>query len=451
MKRHVSEQVALLRSLVVWCGIAVMVGCLAGMGSAAFLAGLYWATATREANPWLLYGLPVAGMLIGVIYWRLGRSVEAGNNLLLERIQVSGGDVSVVMAPMIAISTIATHLFGGSAGREGTAVQMGGSFADWLGRLLRLSSVDRRLILTSGISGGFGAVFGTPLAGMVFGLEVLAVGRVRYDAIVPCLVASIVGDQVCRGLGTEHHLYRFAFTVDVTAGLILWAAIAGLAFGAASGVFSELTHAISRFAATRIRTPWMRPFFGGIGIIVLTYLVGSHDYLGLSLPLIEASFTPGAVALGAFALKILFTAVTLGTGFKGGEVTPLFCIGATLGSSFAWVTGQSTPVFAAIGFVAVFAGAANTPLTCVLMGIELFGAELAVPIAVACVVSYIVSGHRGIYLSQQVDTPKCVGRDSLCGMTLREAQLLTHENDSSSEMTGLAGETSTGSNSPDGG
>jgi len=434
MKRHLREQFALLRSLFMWCLIALMVGGLAGIGSAAFLTGLYWATATREANPWLLYGLPVGGLIIGLIYWRLGRAVEGGNNLLLERIQVGGGHVSVAMAPLIVLSTIATHLFGGSAGREGTAVQMGGSLADWLGRMLRLSPADRRLILMSGISAGFGAVFGTPLAGMVFGLEVMAVGRVRYDAIVPCLVASIAGDQVCRGLGIGHHLYHFDLTIDVTAGLILWAALAGLVFGAASGLFSELTHAISRFIASRIRTPWMRPFYGGIGIIALTYLVGSHDYLGLSLPLIEASFHPGEVALAAFALKILFTAITLGTGFKGGEVTPLFCIGATLGSSFAWATGQSTPVFAAIGFVAVFAGAANTPLACVLMGIELFGAELAVPIAVGCVVSYIFSGHRGIYLSQQVDTPKCSGHDSMCGMTLRDARLGTNQRNSPSDM-----------------
>ena len=406
MMHRVTSHLLLLAALAKWTLLAFLVGILAGSGSALFLTGLYWATDTREANPWLLYLLPLAGMLIGFVYYRFGREVEAGNNLLLERIQTTGGSVSILMAPLIVLSTIGTHLFGGSAGREGTAVQMGGSLADWLGRILRLSPDSRRLILISGISGGFGAVFGTPIAGMVFGMEVLSVGRIRYDALIPCLIASTVGDLVCRGLGVHHHIYELDVDPNITVVLLLWAGIAGIIFGAASFVFTELTHAIQHAMARRVGISWLRPFYGGIVIIILTWLIGNRDYLGLSLPLIDASFTPGKVAFWAFALKIVFTAVTLGTGFKGGEVTPLFCIGATLGSSFAWLTGQPTEVFAALGFVAVFSGAANTPLACSLMGIELFGAELAVPIVIACVVSYIVSGHNGIYLSQRIDTPK---------------------------------------------
>lgn len=422
MTDRAASRIALLITLVNWIVLAGLVGVLAGAGSAIFLTGLYWATDTREANPWLLYLLPLGGMLIGLVYHRFGRDIEAGNNLLLERIQTTGGSVSILMAPLIVVSTIGTHLFGGSAGREGTAVQMGGSLADWLGRLLRLSPDNRRLLLISGISGGFGAVFGTPIAGMVFGMEVLAVGRIRYDALVPCLVASTVGDMVCRGLGVQHHIYVMDVDPNLTLGLIIWAGFAGVAFGAASYLFAELTHTIQQTMARRVRTTWLRPFYGGIAVIVLTGVVGSREYLGLSLPLIEASFTPGQVAFWAFALKIVFTAVTLGTGFKGGEVTPLFCIGATLGSSLAWLTGQPTPVFAALGFVAVFAGAANTPLACSLMGIELFGAELAIPITIACVVSYIVSGHSGIYLSQQIDTPKHSGATVPPSSSLRDCR-----------------------------
>lgn len=414
------EPLTLALSLAKWFCLASVVGVLAGTGSAAFLAGLYWATKTREQTPWLLYLLPLGGLLIGWFYSRFGRDFEAGNNLLLERAEAGGGNLSWVMAPGIVFATIGTHLFGGSAGREGTAVQMGGGLADLVGRLFRLSAVDRRLILMSGMSGGFGAVFGTPVAGAVFAMEVLAIGRIRYDAIFPCLVASVVGDSVCRGLGMDHHIYEIQMLPIVTATMLLWAAIAGLAFGGASRIFAELTHAISRFVAARVRTPWMRPFYGGIAVIALTYFVGTRDYLGLSLPLIDASFTTGGIVFWAFALKIVFTAVTLGTGFKGGEVTPLFCIGATLGYSFASLTGQPTAVFAALGFVAVFAGAANTPLASVLMGIELFGAELAAPIAVACVVSYIASGHHGIYLSQRIDTPKRDGLASSGGLTLSQ-------------------------------
>jgi H+/Cl- antiporter ClcA len=417
---NVREPLTLALSLAKWFCLAGVVGVLAGSGSAAFLVGLYWATETREQTPWLIYLLPLGGLLIGWFYSRFGRDFEAGNNLLIDRAQNGGGNVSWVMAPGIVFATIGTHLFGGSAGREGTAVQMGGSLADAVGRLFRLSPADRRLILMSGMSGGFGAVFGTPVAGAVFAMEVLAIGRIRYDAIFPCLIAAVVGDSVCRGLGIDHHIYEVDPLPEVTATMLLWALMAGLAFGGASRIFAELTHGISRLVAGRVRTPWIRPFYGGIAVVGLTYLVGTRDYLGLSLPLIDASFTAGGIVFWAFALKIVFTAVTLGTGFKGGEVTPLFCIGATLGHSFASLAGQPTDVFAALGFVAVFAGAANTPLTCVLMGIELFGAELAAPIAVACVISYVVSGHHGIYRSQQIDTPKCSALETADGITPRQ-------------------------------
>jgi H+/Cl- antiporter ClcA len=394
------ETAASLVRLIRWSLLGGVVGVVVGIGSALFLFGLYWATATRESTPWLLWLLPLGGLAIGWMYDRFGRDVERGTKLLLDRIHGAGPPVPWTMAPMITLATIGTHLFGGSAGREGTAVQMGGSLADLIARLTRLSDEDRRLLLISGISGGFGAVFGTPLAGTVFGLEVLAAGRVRYEALVPCLVASTVGDLVCRACGIEHHVYPAAAMPTESARWLLWVALAGVAFGLASLVFVELTDTIQKRVANRVVTPWLRPFFGGLAIVALTYLVGSRDYLGLSLPLIDRAFTAGGLFLGAFALKILFTAVTLGTGFKGGEVTPLFCIGATLGHSFAILTGQPTAVFAALGFVAVFAGAAKTPLACALMGIELFGAELAIPLMIACVVSYLVAGPRGIYSSE---------------------------------------------------
>jgi H+/Cl- antiporter ClcA len=325
------------------------------------------------------------------------------------------------MAPLIAFSTIGTHLFGGLAGREGTAVQMGGSLADFVARRLKLSSADRRLLLMSGISGGFGAVFGTPLAGTVFGLEVLAIGRIRYDALVPCFVASTVGDLVCRSLGIDHHLYAVDIIPRVTPALLLWTGLAGGCFGLGSLLFAEFTHAVQKVARGEVSVPWLRPAVGGVAVIALTMLLGTRDYLGLGLPLIERSFSTEGVVLWAFALKIVFTSITLGTGFKGGEVTPLFCIGATLGHAFATFAELPTPFFAALGFVAVFAGAANTPLACVLMGIELFGAELAVPLTLACIVSYITSGHRGIYLSQEVDTPKAPTALLPGGVSLREA------------------------------
>ncbi len=422
LKTHLKEHIHLLASLIRWCLLGSGVGVLAGVASAAFLIGLDWATGTRVAHPWLLWLLPVGGMGIGWVYARFGREVEGGNNLLLERIHHAEGDVSWRMAPLIALGTIGTHLFGGSAGREGTAVQMGGSFADLAARALRLDRADRRMLLMSGISGGFGAVFGTPLAGTIFGLEVLAIGRIRYDALVPCFVASTVGDLTCRALGIGHHPYPVGPIPEVGVPLLLWVALAGLAFGLASLAFAELTHLVQHVAKSRIRTPWLRPAVGGSLVIGLTYAAGTRDYLGLGLPLLEKSFEPEGVVAWAFLLKILFTAVTLGTGFKGGEVTPLFCIGATLGCAFAHLTHQPAPLFAALGFVAVFAGAANTPIACILMGIELFGSGLAVPLTLACIVSYISSGHRGIYTSQRIETPKAHTLPHHRGRTIAEAR-----------------------------
>ena len=394
-----------------WGVLGALVGVLSGVAAALFLHALNGATSFRELHPYLLLGLPIAGVAIGGVYQHYGKSVVTGNNLLLDRIHSpEAAAIPFRMAPLVLVATVVTHLFGGSAGREGTAIQMGGTLAGLLAAPLKLSARDRRLLLMSGISGGFGAVFGTPIAGAVFGLEVLTIGRIDYEALVPCLAASVVGDVVCRGLGIRHHLYAVG-VLPPSLAPVSWLLIlvAGVLFGVAATVFSLLTHGISHAMSRRVSRPWLRPVIGGSAVVALTFLVGTRDYLGLSLPLIEKAFTPGGVVLWAFAFKILFTAITLGTGFKGGEVTPLFCIGATLGAGFAHLTGQPTGFFAAMGFVAVFAGAANTPLACTILGIELFGSAMAVPIAAACVVAYTVSGHHGIYLSQHLGIHKIGG------------------------------------------
>ena len=223
-----------------------------------FRIGLAWATGTREAFPWLLWLLPAAGALIGWFYSRFGRDVEGGNNLLIDCIHSAEGDVPWRMAPFIALSTVGPHLFGGSAGREGTAVRMGGSLADSLGRRLKLSREDRRLLLMSGISGGFGSVFGTPLAGAVFGLEVHSIGRIRYDALLPCFIASAVGDLACRGLGVGHHPYRIDVVPALTPMFLLWVLLAGFLFGVASLLFAELTHSIQHLAKSLSDRSWLR-------------------------------------------------------------------------------------------------------------------------------------------------------------------------------------------------
>jgi H+/Cl- antiporter ClcA len=405
LRLDVAEQARLVAHLVRWVVLGAVVGVLAGLASAAFLEALDWATDTHGSHHWLLFGLPLAGFVVGLAYhYGGGRAVE-GNNLIIDEIHDPKAWVPRRTAPLVFAGTVLTHLFGGSAGREGTALQMSGSLTDGFSRVTRMAQVDRRLLLIAAIAGGFGGVFGVPLAGCVFALEVQAVGRIRYDAIVPAMTASLVGDLVVSGLGVHHTPVPTIGPVDLTVTLLLKVLLAGLVFGATALVFAELTHGIKSVFRSTVAWAPARPLIGGLMIIALTFLVGSRDYLGLSLPLITDSLTVGGgVAMGAFALKLLFTSVTLGSGFQGGEVTPLFVIGATLGATLGHLLGVPVPLMAAIGFVAVFAGATNTPLACTVMGVELFGSGPIVLVAVACIASYIASGERGIYSSQRVDT-----------------------------------------------
>ena len=414
-----SGPLALALLVLKWIALGTWVGLLAGLASAGFLWALDRALAARDLHPGLLFALPLAGAAIGALYHHFGGGASGGSNLLLDEIHEPKGAVPFRMAPFILVTTVVTHLFGGSAGREGSAVQMGGTLAEVATLPLRLGKADRRILLMAGVAAGFGSVFGTPLAGAIFGLEVLALGGLEYDALAPCLVASVVGDLVCRGVGTHHHAYDAPKLFVATPTTLGWTVLASFLFAGASAGFAELTHAIGKVGKGIPGAYWVRPVIGGLAIVAMTLAVGSQAYNGLGLPLIERAFHRGGVPPDAFALKLLFTVVTLGAGFKGGEVTPLFCIGATLGSAFAGLTGQDPALFAALGFVAVFAGAANTPLACAIMGIELFGSALAVPLAVACVVTYVLSGHRGIYPSQRVRRPKSGDGGIEAGTTLR--------------------------------
>lgn len=413
LRFDVHEHARLLRLLVVWIAMGAVVGAIAGVASATFLTLLADATARRGDHAWLLWLLPAGGFAVGLAYRYLGGRSSQGNNLILEAVhgvEPTGPPppsglpwVPRRLAPLVLGGTLVTHLFGGSAGREGTAIQMSGSLTDGLARLLRLRGEQRRLLLVAAIAGGFGSVFGVPIAGTVFALEVQTVGRLRHDALLPALTAAVVGDRVVHRLDWHHDVTpRIALgDLGVDLGLLAKVAVAGLAFGLASAVFSELVFGLKRAFAAAVAWSPLRPAIGGLAVIALTLAVGTDDYLGLSLPLISDSYA-GRVAAGAFALKLLFTAVTLGSGFQGGEVTPLFVIGATLGATLADLLNAPPALFAAVGFVAVFAGATNTPLACTIMGVELFGAGAFVYLIAGCAISYVFSAHRGIYEAQRV-------------------------------------------------
>jgi len=399
------EQIDLLPYMGKWILLASAVAALAGSATAFFLFALDWATTTRIAHRWLIWLLPIAGFVVGWLYLQFGQHVEAGNNLLIDEIHDPKKVIPLRMVPLVLGGTVVSHLFGASVGREGTAVQMGGALADQFTHLFKLKHEDRRIILMSGISAGFASVFGTPLAGAIFGLEVLAIGRLRYDAILPCMVAAIVADQVGLLWGVHHTHYAIPFVPPVAVWPLLVMVIAGALFGLTGKLFADFTHSLSGWMKKRITYGPLRPFLGGIVVAAAAWFLGADRYIGLGIPTIVEAFQQ-PLAPYDFAAKMAFTIVSLGSGFKGGEVTPLFYIGATLGNALAPILNMPVPLLAGIGFVAVFAGAANTPIASTLMAMELFGAEVGVFAAIACVVSYLFSGHTGIYRSQRVGHAK---------------------------------------------
>jgi len=382
-----------------WLTISVIVGALAGTASAWFLITLNAVTDFREAHPVIIWLLPVAGLAVGALYHFWGGAAEQGNNLLIDAIHDPVTRVPLRMAPLVYTGTMLTHAFGGSAGREGTALQMSASLAHPLVRLFKLDAHEKRLLVIAAISAGFGSVFGTPIAGAIFALEVFLVGSVRYDAIFPAFAAGILADYVGLLWHAPHTVYKVGYLPHMDANGFVWSLAAGLVFGLVAWVFSHGMHRMSDTFKRVIPHPVMRPVVGGMTIAVVVYFIGTR-YIGLGVPVIEQAFS-AQLGPHEFALKIAFTILTLAAGFKGGEVTPLFFIGAALGSALSLVVPLPVGLMAAMGFVAVFAGATNTPLACTIMAIELFGAGTGVYAAVACVVAYLASGKTTIYRKQQ--------------------------------------------------
>lgn len=398
LKKHIKESEVISIVFLRWFLLASISGTAVGIVISFFLKSLQWATSTRESNPWLLYILPLGGTFVSYLYSKYGKDSAKGNNLIIERINKGEGRIPFRMAPLVFFGTFITHLFGGSAGREGTGVQIGASLSSKIGELLKLKGLDYTILIISGVSSGFGVVFGTPIAGTIFGLEVTTIGKMRYEAIIPCFISSYIGNFIAEVFKVQHSHYNMGSSlsgVDVFFKVIFCAVL----FGLTSKLFAELTHSLKKFFANKMPNSSLKSFIGGVIIIIIVLILGTRIYLGLSLNLLSNAFNQ-TVPKEAFMIKLLLTSLTLSVGFQGGEVTPLFVIGATLGNLLAGILGLPIEFLAGLGMIGVFAGATKTPITSFVMGIELFGSANIGFIFISCVVSYLFAGKSTIYTSQ---------------------------------------------------
>ena len=395
-----------------WISICALVGIFSGSASALFLVALEWITQFREHTNWVIWLLPIGGLSIGLVYHYFGKEVVKGNNLLLEEYENPQKTIPLKMVPLVLFGTLITHLFGGSAGREGTAVQMGGAIADQFSRLSsreqsrdKLNNSDRKTLIIIGISAGFASIFGTPLAGALFALEVLYFSKITYKSIILSFLTAYVAYFTVEFWQVKHTYYYIPVIPEITLINFGWIIIVGILFGLTSMLFSRTTHFWGNLFSKTIKYPPLRPFAGGIVLAVAFYFIGTTKYIGLGIPEIVDSFSVPNASYD-FLLKILFTGFTLGAGFKGGEVTPLFFVGATLGSALSLIVPLPIALLAGMGFVAVFSGATHTPIACTIMGMELFGIESGVFIGIACLVAYFSSGSVGVYHAQIVKGAK---------------------------------------------
>ncbi|TXD77804.1 voltage-gated chloride channel family protein [Algoriphagus ratkowskyi] len=403
MQKPSLSSTSVFRYLLLWIVLSLLVGLLSGAASAIFLIALNWATEYRESHLWIIAFLPIAGFVIGWSYYRYGENSVKGNNLLLDELYKTEKPIPLRMTPLVLFGTIMTHLFGGSAGREGTAVQMGGSLADQLTKYFHLNPEDRRIILIAGVAGGFASVFGTPLAGAIFALEWMLHREIRLKSLFPAFLTAFVANWVCTSLfGVGHTHYLVDLVPPHTLINLLWILPAGIAFGLSGRLFAQSTHFFSHQFSKHISYPPLRPVIGGLLIAAFVYFSDSTTYIGLGIPrIVEAFETP--VPWYDWLAKTGLTSLTLGAGFKGGEVTPLFFTGATLGNALATWIPLPLALLAGMGFVGVFSGATNTPFACTVMGMELFGYESGIFLGIACLIAYLFSGKSSIYSSQNLD------------------------------------------------
>ena len=392
---HIGLYVA---ALLKWVAVGALVGGVGGFVGAAFHLGVGYATGVRQAHPWILYLLPLGGVVIAGLY-KLCKLEGKGTNAVIESVHF-GKSIPTLLVPLIFVSTVITHLLGGSAGREGAALQIGGGIGYRTGSLLHLGEKDLPLATLCGMSGVFAALFGTPLTATIFALEVISVGVLYYAGLLPCFTASLTGYYIALVMGVEPTRFTVAMpalewgTLGLTALLAVGCALVSI-------LFCRGLHITEHAAACWMKNGFVRAAVGGAVIVLATVLLGTTDYNGAGMDVIERAMT-GQADSWAWLWKLAFTAVTIGCGFKGGEVVPSFFVGATFGCVFGGLLGLPPAFAAAVGLVAVFCGAVNCPIASVILSVELFGAGGMAYFAAACAISYLLSGYCGLYSSQTI-------------------------------------------------
>lgn len=392
---------AIYPSFLFWSLSILFIGVLVGSFSALFLVALELATNARMANNLWIVLLPLGGAIIGIGYHYLSKGVEQESNLLIMEMIEPKKRIHWKLAPLVIVGTIITHLFGGSAGREGTAVQMGGTIADQFELLFKRANLNRKILLRMGVAAGFAGVFGTPLAALLFAFELDRKIKLDVQGFVPIILASFLANFSCQFWGVGHTSYAAVQLPDVSFESIGYVVIAAIVFGITAMVFSLSKKYLTTGFKQLIPNDILRISLGGAVIAMVALMFNFKSYLGLGIPVIEEAFITES-GLEVFALKILFTVFTLSVGFKGGEATPLFFIGATLGSAFALFIPLPVSFLAGLGFIAVFAGATNTPLACAVMGMEMFGPMGGLWYLLACVIAFYTSGKTTVYSAQRV-------------------------------------------------
>ena len=400
VRRESAETGGQLLAFLKWVLIAAALGLFIGGVSVAFDYSVDFATSFRKSHDWILWLLPLGGVAIVLLYKLCGLEKDRGTDLMLMAVR-STEQVTIKIAPLIFISTFVTHFVGGSAGREGAALQLGGSIGGKFGRLLHMDDKDLRIMTMCGMSAAFSALFSTPVAAVVFSMEVVSVGVMYYAALIPCTVSAIVGFWLATVCGVDPLRFTLAALPAfdlLSLGKVL---LLGALCAAVSILFCQVIHTAGRWYARLIPQPVVRAAVGGGLVLLLTFIAGSRDYNGIGMDVIRRALG-GEARPEAFILKLLLTALTLGAGFKGGEIVPAFFIGATFGNVMGGLLGLDPAFGAALGMVALFCGVTNCPLTSLLLSVELFGAPGLLFFAVATAVSYMLSGYYGLYREQKI-------------------------------------------------